>query len=110
MVWLDLTDAVLFWSSEEIVIPYLFTVDNKMHRYFPDFYFELQKQDKIEKYLIEIKPMKDIVINKKQKNQQRMLDNAITIERNRCKWLAASSFASVHGLIFKVLTENDLPV
>jgi hypothetical protein len=109
MCWCDFTDAVVKWSSEEIVIPYLFTVDNKMHRYFPDFHIEIEKNGIIEKFLIEIKPSKDMQI-KATKNQKRLVENAITVEQNRCKWEAAQKFCKENGLIFKVLTEKDLPV
>ena len=37
MHWADESKNVLEWSSEELVIPYLSPLDNKMHRYFVDF-------------------------------------------------------------------------
>ena len=37
MVYCDITEAVIEWGSEEVIIPYLSPVDNRIHRYFPDF-------------------------------------------------------------------------
>lgn len=110
MIWCDQTDAVVKWSSEEIVIPYLFTIDNKIHRYFPDFHIEIKKPDgSIKKILIEIKPSKDMKI-KASKNQKQLIENAVIVEQNRCKWAAAQRFCEENGFEFKVLTEKDLPV
>ena len=37
MVYLDSHPDVLSWGSEEVIIPYRSPIDNKVHRYFPDF-------------------------------------------------------------------------
>ena len=37
MFWCDNNPSILLWASESLVIPYWSPVDNKMHRYFPDF-------------------------------------------------------------------------
>jgi len=42
MVYCDQTPKVLKWTSEEVVVPYISPVDNKMHRYFVDFFVEVQ--------------------------------------------------------------------
>ena len=43
MVYCDKNDAILEWASEEIAIPYRSPVDNRVHRYFPDFYIKVQE-------------------------------------------------------------------
>ena len=43
---------ILKWSSEEIIIPYIYPIDNKKHRYFPDFLNQTTKGW----FLIEVKP------------------------------------------------------
>ena len=59
MVYLDNTPAVLKWSSEEIIIPYVSPIDNRVHRYFPDFYMKFKNKSNITvEQLIEIKPSK----------------------------------------------------
>ena len=59
MRWCDSNPSVLEWGSETVIIPYRSPVDNNVHRYFVDFYIKIQDKDKkILKYLIEIKPEK----------------------------------------------------
>lgn len=58
MKWCDTNSKVIEWGSETCVIPYLSPVDNKVHRYFVDFYIKIQSQTGVVKYLIEIKPEK----------------------------------------------------
>ena len=50
---------VLWWASEELVIPYRSPIDQRMHRYFPDFIARVrQKTGKEKTIVIEIKPEK----------------------------------------------------
>ena len=39
MKWCDINDNITEWGSEEVAIPYRSPIDNRIHRYFPDFYF-----------------------------------------------------------------------
>ena len=56
MVWCDKNENVLEWGSEEIIIPYISPVDNRAHRYFPDFYVRARtKTGKTQKFIIEVK-------------------------------------------------------
>ena len=52
MKWCDSDEKCLQWSSEEVVIPYISPIDNKRHRYFPDFLIQTSKGW----FLIEVKP------------------------------------------------------
>ena len=57
MKWLDENTNVLGWGSEEVVIPYRSPVDNRVHRYFVDFYVEAVGRDgETKKMLLEVKP------------------------------------------------------
>ena len=59
MVYCDKNERILEWGSEEIALPYRSPVDNRVHRYFPDFYIKVQENTgKIKRYLIEVKPLK----------------------------------------------------
>ena len=59
MKYCDHTDSILEWGSEEIIIPYRSPIDNRVHRYYPDFYIKVrEKSGRISKYIIEIKPKK----------------------------------------------------
>ena len=59
MVYCDKNDNILEWASEEIARPYRSPVDNRVHRYFPDFYMKVKERGgKIKRYVIEVKPAK----------------------------------------------------
>ena len=52
--WLDLTPEVIEWASEPVSIKYFYTLDNKVHTYYPDFYFAYKKPDgRIIKYIVD---------------------------------------------------------
>ena len=53
--WCDNNPQVLKWSSEEVVIPYLWEVDKRYHRYFVDLKIKFNNN---ETWLIEVKPDK----------------------------------------------------
>ena len=55
----DTNPNILRWASEEFSIPYVSPVDNRIHRYFPDFLIEVKEESgKIKKYVVEVKPEK----------------------------------------------------
>ena len=66
MLYSDRNESVEQWASEEISIPYISPVDNRLHRYFPDF---LVKTDKGKKFCIEIKPYRQCIKPKKPKRK-----------------------------------------
>ena len=49
MKYCDHTASILEWGSEEIIIPYRSPIDNRVHRYYPDFYIKVR--EKAEGYL-----------------------------------------------------------
>ena len=57
MRYCDLNDNVLFWASEELPIRYFNPIDKKYHRYFPDFVVKMSTN---KKYMIEIKPYRQV--------------------------------------------------
>ena len=71
MKYLDEHPDVIYWASEELVVPYRSPVDGKMHRYFPDFL--VRKKDPkgvIETVLVEIKSASQTVEPVKKKNDK----------------------------------------
>ena len=89
MVYCDLNENILEWGSEEIAIPYRSPIDNKVHRYFPDFYVKLKKPKRQTKgYLYE----------------------TYEYARNQAKWKAASEYCKDRLYVFKVMTEDELGV
>lgn len=109
----DKNKNVVRYSSEEIVIPYVSPKDNRVHRYFPDFYVELITDSGIRKMIIEIKPdsqtrpPKNRKCNTK-KQSIRLFEDHITFEVNKAKWLAAEEFCKKQNIEFRVLTEKEL--
>ena len=55
MVYCDTNENILEWGSEELSLPYRSPIDNRIHRYFPDFYIKVKESTgSIKKYLIEL--------------------------------------------------------
>ena len=55
--YVDLHPDVIWWQSEEVVIPYLSPIDGRRHRYFPDVVVHRKIANGEQKTLmIEIKP------------------------------------------------------
>ena len=112
MKYCDTTPSVLEWVSEEIVVPYRSPLDNKIHRYFVDFYAKIQEADgTITTYLIEIKPSKQTVAPKKPQRQTKSYIYEVTeYLKNQAKWKAAKEFCDDRMWKFKILTESELKV
>ena len=57
--WCDLNESILEWGSEEFSIPYISPVDNRIHRYFPDFIIKVKESTgQVKTYIVEVKPKK----------------------------------------------------
>jgi hypothetical protein len=112
MVYCDKNENILEWGSEEIVVPYLSPVDNRVHRYFPDFYIKVRESNgKIKKMIIEIKPLKQCVEPKVQKKKTKgYIFEVVEYAKNQAKWEAAKEWCLDRGYEFKVLTENELGI
>ena len=103
--YLDNNPDILYWSSEEVIIPYYSEIDNKNHRYFVDLYY---KNSKGEEWLIEIKPQSQTIPPKPKRNKKKLLEEVLTYEKNKAKWIAANSFCKTRGWNFSVWTEVTL--
>ena len=113
MVYCDHNDAVLEWGSEEIIIPYISPWDNRVHRYFPDFYIKVRQADgKVKKMIIEVKPKKQCKppTTTPKRKTQRWLNEVKTWGVNEAKWKAAVPWCEDKGMEFKILTEDDLGI
>ena len=110
MKWLDNHPNVIWWNSEELIIPYRSPVDNKMHRYFPDFIIKLKESNEdIKTYVIEVKPKRQ-TLPPKQKSRvtKSYLYEVQTYAVNQSKWNAADEWCKDRRLEFKVITETEL--
>ena len=112
MVYCDNNQNILEWGSEEIVVPYRSPLDNRYHRYFPDFYIKVRESSgKIKKMIIEIKPQKQCVEPKIQKRKTKAyIYEVVEYAKNQAKWKAAEEWCLDRGYEFKVLTENELGI
>jgi hypothetical protein len=112
MVYCDTNENILEWGSEEIALPYRSPIDNKIHRYFPDFYIKTKESNgEVKKYLIEIKPKKQTVEPIPQKRKTKgYIYEVYEYVKNQAKWKAAEEFCKDRQWVFKVLTEQDLNI
>lgn len=112
MVHLDTNSSVIEWSNEEIVIPYLSPVDNRWHRYFPDFFVRVRnKLGMLEGMILEVKPKSQAKPpEKKSKITRRYINEVMTWGVNEAKWKAASEYCKTRQWKFQVITEDDLGI
>ena len=104
--WCEDNPKVKLWNSEEVVIPYKYEIDNRLHRYFVDLLVQMKNGDT---YLVEIKPKKETVPPKKPaRKSKKYLKEVLTYVKNQNKWEAASEYADAKGWKFQVWTEDTL--
>ena len=112
MVYCDKNQNILEWASEEIAIPYRSPIDNRVHRYFPDFYMKVKEMNgKIKRYMIEVKPAKQTKPPTKPKRQTKgYIREAYEYAKNQAKWKMAREFCADRQWEFKVVTEKELGI
>ena len=104
MKFCDTNDSVLQWASESIAIPYRHPLTGKMTQYIPDFLITYRtRNNQMRAELIEIKPKKQSVIESKMSSRDRAI-----VAINYAKWDAATKWARRNGLVFRVITEQDM--
>jgi hypothetical protein len=108
MKWCDFAPSVREWGSEEIVIPYVSPADGKIHRYFPDFYVNIDGKTK---YIVEVKPFYQTQEPKTQsRNTKKYITEVVTYHVNKAKWDAAINFCESHSMKFMLITEKELKI
>ena len=110
MRYLDENTNILEWRSEEIAIPYISPVDNRVHRYFPDFIIKARLPDgRTQTMMIEVKPKKQTKEPQKKKRiTKAYITEVTTWGVNQAKWKAAEEYCLDRGWIFKILTEDEI--
>ena len=99
-------DKVVWWNSEEVVIPYVCKTDGKCHRYFVDVLFRTTEG---KTYLVEIKPHGQTVEPKiSGRKTKRLLQEVFTWAKNTSKWEAARAYCREKGWTFQIWTERTL--
>ena len=112
MIYCDNNENILEWGSEELALPYRSPIDNRIHRYFPDFYVKVKESNgQIKKYIIEIKPKKQTIEPIPQKKKPKgYIYEVYEYAKNQAKWKAAEEFCKDRGYEVKVLTEDHLGI
>jgi hypothetical protein len=110
MSWLDNNDSIITWASEELFIPYISPVDNRWHRYFPDFLVKFRTKDnKLSTMMLEVKPKKQTAQPEPQKRKTKQFINEVkTWGVNQAKWKAANEYCLDRGWEFNLITEDHL--
>ena len=105
--WCDNNSNVIEWSSEEVVIPYLYEVDHKYHRYFMDLKIKF-KDGRV--FLVEIKPDAQTRPPTGQRRTKRYITESLTYIKNMNKWTTAQEYAKDRGWHFVIWTEKTEPL
>jgi hypothetical protein len=109
MNYLDNHSQILWWSSEELAIPYVSPVDQRVHKYYVDFIFHvLNKNGKTVTHMWEIKPYKQTVRPEQKRRTKKFLQEAATYAVNQEKWKAAELLCLQNNWKFSLITEKDI--
>jgi hypothetical protein len=104
MRFLDNNDNILQWASESISIPYRNPITGKQSIYVPDFLITYRnRNNQMIAEVIEIKPKKQSVVESKMKANERAV-----VAVNYAKWDSATKWCRKQGLLFRVITEDDM--
>ena len=113
MNYCDLTESVSEWQSEEFWIPYRSPIDNRTHRYFPDFYIKYKDSSgKRRSVVIEVKPKSQTKMppQNPKKRTKSWAYSVKTYAVNQAKWKAAKEFCKDRNIEFKIMTEHELGI
>ena len=109
MKYLDDHPEVIWWASEELIIPYYNPIDNKKHRYFPDFVAKMKRKNgTVMTYVIEVKPEIQTKKPEQKRKTKKYIQESMTYIVNQSKWKAATEFCKDNGWEFKIITEKHL--
>jgi len=110
MSWLDQNPSIISWASEELTIPYISPIDNRRHRYFPDFIVKMRTKDgTLKTMMLEVKPKKQTIQPEVRKRiTKQYLTEVQTWGVNQAKWKAATEYCLDRGWEFKLITEDHL--
>lgn len=112
MLRLDEDRQIVSWASEEMAIPYRSPIDNRIHRYFPDFIVhKINSEGKKETIVIEIKPSRQTKPPvKKERITKAYITEVKTWGVNEAKWKAATEYCKDRGWKFVIFTEKELGI
>jgi len=100
----DNNPAIIQWSSESIMIPYVNPFTGKKTIYIPDFFIVyMNKKGQRKGEVIEVKPFSQVAME----NTKSMRDKA-SVALNTAKWTAARAWCKSQGVTFRIVTEFDI--
>jgi hypothetical protein len=117
-MYCDTTEDIVKWSSEHesLCVDYYNPIDNKMHKYWVDYYVKIKRVDYFEEWMLEVKPQREYHKDKKpilEGNES--AKKLATYNRelkiwiiNQAKFKAAQDFAKKRGIKFGVVDEDFL--
>lgn len=105
MRFCDSHPSIQQWACESIKIPYRNPLTGKQTIYVPDFLIQyVDKNNRTNTDLIEIKPENQAVLESVGKNKTRQAQ----FIQNQAKWSAAQLWCKQQGIRFRVVTEKDI--
>lgn len=101
----DNNPAIAKWASEAIKIPYRCPLTGKQTTYVPDFFVNyVDKKGKQHAEVWEVKPASQAIREKVGKNKM----NQAHYIKNMAKWEAARAWCGQQGIMFRIISENDI--
>lgn len=120
MVYLDNNDSIIHWNTELIEVPYIKNAWNNnllemkltKHNYYPDFYYELKREDgSISRVVAEVKPFAETKAPKLNPSpnakQLKNFEYALKeYSKNLDKWKFCIEWCKMKGYNFIIITEK----
>ena len=101
----DNNPAIAKWASEAVKIPYRCPLTGKQTIYVPDFFVNyVDKGGKQHAEVWEVKPASQALKERVGRNPM----NQAAFIKNMAKWEAARAWCSRQGIMFRVISENDI--
>lgn len=106
MKYFDEHTGVVWWQSEELVVPYYDITTNRPRRYFPDFLIHTSEKQTV---MIEVKPSTQTKPPKKKSRITKgYINEVLTYGKNTSKWEAAEQYCKKRGWTFSIMTEDQI--
>lgn len=96
--WCDKTPSILWWSNENLAIPYYNPIKQRIVNYYPDFVIHINTINGIKTFVVEVKPSKKLYKPKLSEKIEFLINNA--------KFKACIKFCELYGYEFKIITEK----
>jgi hypothetical protein len=105
MQFCDNNPAILQWASEAIHVNYRNPLTNKNTIYVPDFLIiYVDKNGGKHAEVIEVKPTKETSLQEAGRSARAQAAAIV----NMAKWEAARAWCKQQGLVFRIVTENEI--